>query len=525
MNKLKHLFIDILIQMLTSSTLKYLSKPYHNLDIVPLEEDQEYGICVVHCDKQDPLEEPILFHFMIDVSGSMSDYTEKGRTKMQLLIHTLTNMIRYLSEHHEHVSIIVKGFDSKIHNYIPKTQISKENTAQIIGQLNNIFPMECTNIGLALDEMKKDMEEEKNIRQVGIFLTDGEITQGETDITTLVSKLHSEVPFHFIALGNEHNENLMYALGHASNYTFNWFINQLEQTGNIYGEILYNELHKMWENVYLEIERGTLYDYCTQEFVSRLPIKNVCGESEKHFHLFTNEADKCAVTLRGLNLRTKLQEAISITDLPPLIPQEQINNTSYYLHCSPYFMEIQFCRLVAQMYMGKARQSLLSNSLALNTLFNTELLLNKEKRKALSEKIKAFSNFLEDYGKIHGLESNEFFNTLKDDMTILLQTLFTPSMLKYCGLREDNQGQQRISNAVVDIPKEHISTPGLSRPILQRSATTPYRTPGRVNLMDSLSQDVDDVPERTSLNINVIDYSDGDSVPPPILRHSASSYH
>src|SRR6056300_1442189 len=99
MNKLKHLFIDILIQMFTSSTLKYLSKPYHNLDIVPLEEDQEYGICVVHCGKQDPLEEPILFHFMIDVSGSMSDYTEKGRTKMQLLIHTLINMIRYLSEH------------------------------------------------------------------------------------------------------------------------------------------------------------------------------------------------------------------------------------------------------------------------------------------------------------------------------------------------------------------------------------------------------------------------------------------
>ena len=512
--------------MLNNSTLKYLSKPYHNLDIVPIKENQEYGICAIHCGKENPLEEPILFHFMIDVSGSMSDFTEKGRTKMQLLIHTLSNMIRYLGENHQHVALIVKGFDNQIHDYVPKTEITKENVSQIISKLNGILPMQSTDIGIALDEMHKNMESEKEIRQVGIFLTDGEITQGETDTTTLVSKLPSEIPFHFIALGYEHNERLMYSLGHASNYTFNWFINQLEQTGNIYGEILYNELHKVWENVYLEIEHGHLFDYYLQEFVTRLPIKNVSGESEKHFHLITNDKDICKVTLHGWNLVTQTNELVPITDLPPLIPQDQIN-TVYYLHCAPYFMEIQFCRLITQMYMGKVRKNLFTDSLEENvlekTIFNKKSMFYEEKRKALFDKIKIFSNFLEEYAKIHDLESNEFFNTLKDDITILLQTLFTHNLLKYCGLREDNQGQQRISNAVVDIPKEHISTNGLSRPILQRSTTTPYRTPGRVNIMDSLSQDADDYP--SPLNLNDIDDDNTGTLPPPILRHSASSHN
>ena len=60
------------------STIRYLDKPYHNLDIVPLEENQDYGVCIVNAKKLDPIQEHILFHFMIDVSGSMSDVTERG---------------------------------------------------------------------------------------------------------------------------------------------------------------------------------------------------------------------------------------------------------------------------------------------------------------------------------------------------------------------------------------------------------------------------------------------------------------
>ena len=507
------------------STIKFLAKPYHNIEIIPLKDHHDYGVCVMNVKKMKPIQKPILFHFMIDVSGSMSDVTEKGRTKMQLLIHTLSNMIRYFASNYENIFIQVKGFDDKIHSIIEKTLVSKRTVNRLIHRLKYLEPLLTTDIGLALTTMRIDMQSNMNMEQVGIFLTDGEITCGENDVDSLLRLIPQNVNFHFIALGHLHNDYLMHRLGHCTTYTNNWFINELEQAGNIYGEILYNELHKIFDNVSLHIDNGFLFDYYKQEFVEELFLGNIFGETEKHFHIITSDCDNCVVEIKGKNIENGEYYTYKINDIPPLIDlhsSEDIN----LIYTNPFFLEIQFCRLITQIYMGKARRELscckpLHENIFPALIDPTLLTLEKEE---FRKKVSSYLEFLEQYIEMNRLEENEFITCLCDDIKIVLQTLDGSSLLKYAGIREDNQGQQRTNNAVVYIHQDDLVLPNNSfTPIIRRVSTTPYRTPGRLDLMDSLSQDHED----NSLYIDT-DYEESNdseySTPPPIRRNS-NSFH
>ena len=49
----------------------------------------------------------------------------------------------------------------------------------------------------------------------------------------------SEQSQHFIALGDRHNADLMQKMGNKNRFTSHWFINELEMTGSVYGEIIF----------------------------------------------------------------------------------------------------------------------------------------------------------------------------------------------------------------------------------------------------------------------------------------------
>ena len=509
------------------STLQFLAKPYHNIDIIPLQDDQDYGVCVLNVNKMQPIQKPILFHFMIDVSGSMSDITEKGRTKMQLLIHTLSNMVRYFANNFTNIFIQVKGFDDKIHDIIEKTLVSKTNLNELIQKLKHLSPLCTTNIELALRTMKNDIGENDTMEQVGIFLTDGEVTSGECDVDKLIQLIPQNINFHFIAFGHLHNDFLMHRLGHCTSYTNNWFINELEQAGNIYGEILYNELHKIFKNVSLTIENGLLFDYYKQDFVEELILGNIFGETEKHFHIVTSNYSNCVVEVQGTHIEDGQIYTYRIDDIPPLINM-QSNEEVDLIFAKPFFLEIQFCRMITQIYMGKARKKLSTCKSLYENIF--PLLINPGlldiEKEDFRKKASKFLLFLEQYIEINYLEGNEFITCLRDDMNILLQTLAGSSLLKYSSIREDNQGQQRTNNAITYIHEDDITpTENSVTPSIARVSTTPYRTPGRVELMDSLSQDREDTllfidTDHEESSSNSTEYG----TPPPIRRNS-DSFH
>jgi uncharacterized protein with von Willebrand factor type A (vWA) domain len=520
--------------LLEHSTVCFLEKPYHEVDIVSLEETQHFGSCVVHVKERCLHNRPILFHFMIDISGSMSDITENNRTKMQLLIHTLKNMILYFANHCENVYIQVKGFDNVVDTYITKTLVCKSNVKSLLGQLELIIPRNMTNIETALACLKNDVSSENDLEQVAIFLTDGEITAGENDNEKLCSLIPEKVNFHAIALGHEHNPFLMYELGHATKWCNNWFINELEQTGNIYGEILYNELHKIAETVCLEVENGMLYDYNNNKFVSCLEIGSLSSETEKHYHLLSQNPDQCKVHIKGFSLLSNDTFEYSFNDVPPLLSASEVEEKVRFMFQESHFLNIQYCRMISQHYLAKARKMYFYNenltkqmnqqnhsqvSLFKNMVKSSNVLSNDDE---FREKVKSFMQYMNALKEEYQLETSESIQCLCDDLSLLLQTLGNNGQIKYCAMREDIQGQERTCNAVTMIPEEDsdFMSPGaIPRPVLSRSQTTPYRTPGRMNLMDTLSQDVDDDVIGHRLFIDTTQ----DNIcgpPPPVLRRS-----
>ena len=71
---------------------------------------KKYGLLSLEtCEKIDT-NTPILFSFMIDVSGSMSDIVQGNRTKIHLLKHTLQNMVHYFAQYN-HIYMEVDGFE------------------------------------------------------------------------------------------------------------------------------------------------------------------------------------------------------------------------------------------------------------------------------------------------------------------------------------------------------------------------------------------------------------------------------
>ena len=512
-----------------SSTIRFVEKINHDIDIIPKKDDEIYGSCVIHADSIDIPSHPIVFHFMVDVSGSMSDITENGRSKMQLLIHTLTNMIHYFATHTQNVFIQVKGFDDNIHPYIDLVKVTTENVNVLAAKLLKMRPMHLTNIGLALETMKNDTEtialiEDTNYKQVGIFLTDGDATTGETCNKKLGEIIPESIPFHFIALGKLHNPYLMNHLGHRTKYTNNWFINELEQTGNVYGEILYNELHRIAENVTLEVRGGRIYEYYTNQFVTQLTIGSIYADTEKHYHILA-KSDACSVLLKGsfCGKTTNSTFEVEVTDLPPLYTQTQCDDDFSFQHNQPFFQTIQYYRLGAQMHMAKARIDFLTG-LPKNYHYGIDEKLqrscNTNSRYLDASGMNEFLNHMNLDMNVSKLTNNEYLKNLCDDIRVLLHTLGDMSQIKYAALREDIQGQERTSNTVTEVERESGNR-NLHKPVLSRSATTPYRTLGRVDLMDTMSQDRDEndpMAVETSIDSNI--FAGFKLTPPPVLRRS-----
>ncbi len=160
-------------------------------------------------------------HFTIDCSGSMDDICQDRRSKMDHLKFTIKNILRWLINKNVNVYIEIDAFDSTIKPIVSLIKLTNDNIEDIIKKINNIQPEELTNIELALDNICK------KVNAVGIlnphftineiFLTDGEATQGSTNISELKTLLDNKIKYTFVGFGEDHDSNLLVTLSNSCN--------------------------------------------------------------------------------------------------------------------------------------------------------------------------------------------------------------------------------------------------------------------------------------------------------------------
>jgi len=418
---------------------------------------------------------PLLFHIYVDVSGSMADIIEfkQRRSKIQLIKHTLVNILHHLAEQSDDIYIILKGFDNIIHDYISAIKVTKDNIQELLSKVEQIRPMGSTNIGLALQSLNIDIDTDySNIpieNRVAILLTDGEPTAGICNIPELVEIISKKCSHHFIGLGNEHNGKLLLQMGHKNVHTTNWFISDIEHTGNVYGEILFNETHRVLNNIKIRVLGGKIYDFDQGIFVDHLEVGSLYEETTKNYHICIENEDQFDIVVSGNNLIEEDEFTLSATK--KIIKEDDFEITKQYL------------RLCVQKLMFRVRQEGPQHE---ESIFD-KLQCYQEKRDIddnIITDINTFYDFITKYVKDNGLNTDNFMIELIKDINVMKNSYKTVDGYMYVSAREDSQGRQTAFNTA---SKFEYDLSGIMPPKLKRETTSAYKTPRRCELMRNIS--------------------------------------
>jgi len=251
-----------------------------------VDDDMHFGILNITSKPNIPVTKRHLhIEFTIDCSASMGDQCADGRTKMQHIIFTLENILRFIHDsENKQISIHVQAFDNNCHDIISNVdQISEQNIEELIAKIKLIRPQGSTNIEGALRTSLNSITQYRTSRPntntsmhsvIQLFLTDGEITSGCTSVETLQSLLCTETTNIFIGYGIDHDSVLLNKLASVEHNDYE-FIDSIENAGLVYGEILNDALTKALEHVTITCDNCEIYDYRTKKCISIFQTDNI----------------------------------------------------------------------------------------------------------------------------------------------------------------------------------------------------------------------------------------------------------
>ena len=250
----------------------------------------------VACEPSDINHELVL---TIDHSGSMD-----SASKLEQAIYTLKNIVGYLEEHPNiKANVTIFKFDDQFSSVLERTNVTEDNYKSIETKITKIRSRGGTDIGLALGETTKYISELKTAyptHQIShIFLTDGEVTNGEFEPNKLKQLVDKAVYNYFIGYGSGHDSKLLGMLSDFEKGSYH-YIDAIEKAGFVFGEILHNITHKLLYNCEIVVEHGVIYNYNTNLYTNRLFIGDIVGESNKVYHLFTDTPSTCYVHLKSI---------------------------------------------------------------------------------------------------------------------------------------------------------------------------------------------------------------------------------
>jgi hypothetical protein len=362
---------------------------------------------------------------MVDCSGSMSDECSDGRNKMQHIIHTLKNIVLYFKENPViHAYLTIHSFDDTIREVIPRSNITNENFNSIIDNINLIVPRLSTNIELALINVKEvitQLEPSHNI--CTIFMTDGEATSGVRRAEILKELVDTSVKNIFVGFGIGHDSYLLNTLssGKKSEY---YFIDKLENSGFVYGEIIHGIVYKLLSNIEVSIENGLIYNYKENKWVESIYIGEITSEQNKIYNVITCDPNNCCAHLTGSVKEYLIDYSISA--------QDSDEDLTKYIYRQRTLTHL--CAVTEFLERKKSKNF---------GVFKFNHLNDKEEEKNMKETLYKFLQEMKEYMKDKNILEDAFIKNLCDDIYISYKTLGTKYGNMFNIARRTSQGNQR----------------------------------------------------------------------------------
>ena len=386
-------------------------KIHNGLSLLAAGED--FGTFELELEKTDITDKPTRINIMLDKSGSMDDMCEDGKTKMEQILHVVTNMIRYISSNclRQNVRVNVKTFNTEVQDVIVDEIITEENLPEMIGRLRKIYPENSTDIECALKALNSG-EESNNI-----FMSDGDANYGETRPEELAKLIDAKATNYVVGFGLEHNPKIFAALSNIENGSY-YFVDKIEKSATAYGEILHGILHGALRDVKIMIENGMIYNWKTNEWTTEIFVGKMSGEMKKTFNFKTVNKEGMEMTLRGHS--------------------ELHGEIIYKYHGNegePGDLTNMFYRHRTQEILHKVKK------------INEKTKTTKLEIAEMKKEMKAFMAEMMDYMKKNALTEDRMMKNLCDDIVVVYRTLGTEYGFMYSCARQQSNGAERSHNA------------------------------------------------------------------------------
>jgi len=404
----------------------------------------------------------------VDCSASMSDLSKDGRTKMQHVTHILKRILSSFAEMHKlhgtNILVSVIAFDDKIHEIFSFTKITEDIVESLKNMVNDIEPLESTNIELALNKATQICDEYKKENPTHylhhIFLTDGYATVGESNQEVLSKLVNQNYPNVFIGFGKQHNALLLSCLSNDVRNDYR-FIDNIEHSGIVYGEIIQNILYSIIDIGCISVKNGLIYDWKLNQWVTDISIANLAGSCERTFQIKAEDMYEIEIDFYGtlFDGNTLPEEKLldSVVYYPPLIDLNEDENQDITVDLTPYAFR-------------QKTQELLHEASILSKNDVSKDSLQYEKETTLKDNLKQFLKFMMNYVEKTDKKTDKFMKLLCDDIYVTLNTLGNQESSMWILNRESSQGKQQTYKATPS--RRDLSVP----PILRRQTNNHYMT-------------------------------------------------
>jgi len=253
----------------------------------------------------------VVMYASIDRSGSMGEQAnaqiQNSQTKMAFVVSTLNNMVEYIvSQHAEfphvefYMSLIV--FDSSATCALPLYRVASDTKDHILNIISQLTPRGGTNFMNCFSEMSKHASAEQEniendasipedfVHRMHVFLTDGQDGGCQGGIPALIKALdvvypdeskHKKQPTQImIGYGVDHDSAMLQRLCSYFPTSKQWFVDDMEKTGCIFGEILWASINAAFKNVKLN-SNVEIYDFASMDWKTELTIGDFAHDSVK----------------------------------------------------------------------------------------------------------------------------------------------------------------------------------------------------------------------------------------------------
>lgn len=499
-----------------SSIIENSYAEFHTSHEVPLtdiiNENEIFGIISIKTKKTNIIITPTLFLFSIDTTSSMGEPAYKNITKLQVVKQTFRSMMKYLSKLETPVYVRVNSFNENVSVVIETTLISQENVNDIISKIDELYYDGSTNIGEALtcanDTMTQYSVENPEHQLVHIFMTDGQPTSGITNNDELVKIVDTKFTNNFVGFGFDHNALLLKKLSDLENSEY-LFVDNMENTTLIYGEIIHRYLYSAIKNAEIVIKNGVIYNWKTNTWDTKLIEPVIVSELEKIYHIKTNDVTNIEMKLYGIKTDVSTCNNLELLDvidiIPHLIQSKEPNNIQNNDIDKMKIIEEPLYNNLSKYMFRQRTQELLFKSK--NDVYENYLEIQDFKNE-----LKIFFKTMRNYMKKNDLLKDNFMITLCDDICIAYRSHGTDYGLMYTTSRSTSQGRQQTYN-VTPFKKLHLqrsvaNSSFQKSPMLTRSITGKVLPPFPEEIQDNwhcLEQDNDDVilsiPNRRCINL------------------------